>query len=131
MENRNRLYDFPRYPSLFINNHLPSRVYVIRLSHFPSYLRQRRSSDMMKLQGLITMVRSLFGGHRPTFGFVVLPFVRAVLFPSYAICWSWVREHVRRGRHVECFKSRFLCYTSPPLFSLFPTSLFSFLWFLP
>ena len=45
---------------------------------------------MMKLQGLITTTRSLFGGHRPTFGFVVLPFVRVVLSPSPAICWSYV-----------------------------------------
>ena len=37
---------------------------------------------MMKLQGLIATARSLFGGHRSTFGFVVLPFVGVVLFPS-------------------------------------------------
>ena len=86
---------------------------------------------MMKLQGLIATARIMFGGHLPTFGFVVLPFVGVVLFPSPAICWSWVKEHVWRGQRVECFKSRFLCYTSPPLFSLFPASLFSFLWFLP
>ena len=131
MENWNRLRDFPRCPGFFINNHLPSRVYVIHCSRFPSYLRQHRSSDMMKLQDLIATARSLFGGHRSTFGFVVLPFVGVVLFPSPAICWSWVREHVRKGRRVECLKSRFLCYTSPPLFSLLLASLFSFLWFLP
>ena len=45
---------------------------------------------MMKLQGLIAIARSLFGGHRPMFGFVVLPFVGVVLFPSPAICWSCV-----------------------------------------
>ena len=45
---------------------------------------------MMKLQGLTTTTRSLFGGHKPTFGFVVLPFVRVVLFLSLAICWSCV-----------------------------------------
>ena len=45
---------------------------------------------MMKLQGLIATTRSLFGGHRPTFGFVVLPFVGVVLFPSPVICWSCV-----------------------------------------
>ena len=45
---------------------------------------------MMKLQGLIATARSLFGGHRPTFSFVVLPFVGDVLFPSPAICWSCV-----------------------------------------
>ena len=50
---------------------------------------------------------------------LVLPFVRVVLFSSSAIFGSWVREHVRRGRHVECFKSRFLCYTSPTLFDFF------------
>ena len=45
---------------------------------------------MMKLQGWIATTRSLFGGHRPTFGFVVLPFVGVVLFPSPTICWSCV-----------------------------------------
>ena len=45
---------------------------------------------MMKLQGLIVTTRSLFGGHRSMFGFVVLPFVGVVLFPSPAICWSCV-----------------------------------------
>ena len=45
---------------------------------------------MMKLRGLIATVGSLYGGHRPTFGFVVLPFVEVVLFPSPAICWSCV-----------------------------------------
>ena len=45
---------------------------------------------MMKLQGLIAITRRLFGGHRLTFGFVVLPFVGVVLFPSPAICWSCV-----------------------------------------
>ena len=45
---------------------------------------------MMKLQGLITATQSLFGSHRPTFGFVVLPFVGVVLFPSPAIYWSRV-----------------------------------------
>ena len=86
MENQNRLRDFPRCPGFFIDNRLPSRVYVIRFSRFPSYLHQHRSSDMMKLQGLIATVRSLFGGHRPTLGFVVLPFVGVVLFLSPAIC---------------------------------------------
>ena len=32
----------------------------------------------------------MFGGHRPTFGLVVMPFVRVVLFPSPAIFWSCV-----------------------------------------
>ena len=45
---------------------------------------------MMKLQVLITNARSLFGGNRPTFGFVVLPFVGVMSFPSPAICWSCV-----------------------------------------
>ena len=86
MENRNRLCDFPRCPGFFINNRLPSRVYVIRRSRFPSYLHQIRSSDMMKLHGLIATARSLFGGHRPTFGFIVLLFVGVVLFLGPAIC---------------------------------------------
>ena len=45
---------------------------------------------MIKLQGLIAIAQSLFGGHRLTFGFVVLPFVGVVLFPSPAIYWSCV-----------------------------------------
>ena len=45
---------------------------------------------MMKLQGLIATARSLLGGHRPTFSFIVLPFVGVVLFPSPAICESYV-----------------------------------------
>ena len=45
---------------------------------------------MMKLQGLIVTARSLFGGRRPTFGFVVLPFVGVALFPSPASCGSCV-----------------------------------------
>ena len=40
---------------------------------------------MMKLQGLIATMRSLFGGRRLTFGFVVFPFVGVVLFPSPAM----------------------------------------------
>ena len=36
----------------------------------------------MKLQGLIATARSLFGGHRPMFGFDVLPFVGVVFFPN-------------------------------------------------
>ena len=45
---------------------------------------------MMKFQGLIATTGILFGGHRPTFGFVLLSFVGVVLFPSPAICWSCV-----------------------------------------
>ena len=45
---------------------------------------------MMKLQGLIATARSLFGSHELTFGFVVMPFVGVVLFPSPATCWSCV-----------------------------------------
>ena len=71
--------------AFFIDNRLPSRMYVIRRSCFPSCLCQRQSSNMMKLQDLIAIVRSLFNGRRPTFGFVVLPFVGVVLFPSPAI----------------------------------------------
>ena len=40
---------------------------------------------MIKLQGLIAIVRSLFGGRRPTFGFVALPFFGVVLFSSPTI----------------------------------------------
>ena len=62
---------------------------------------------MMKLQGLISTARSLFGGHRMTFGFVVLPFVRVVLFPNPAICWSYVAPQyshlmeLGQGTHLE------------------------------
>ena len=45
---------------------------------------------MMKLQGLITTERSMFGGRRPMFGFDVLPFVGVALFPSPASCGSCV-----------------------------------------
>ena len=45
---------------------------------------------MMKLRGLIATVRRLFGGCRPTFGFVVLPFIGVVLFPSPASCGSCI-----------------------------------------
>ena len=45
---------------------------------------------MMKILGLIAIARSLFGGHRLSFSFVVLPFVGVVLFPSPAICWNCV-----------------------------------------
>ena len=45
---------------------------------------------MTKLRGLIAIAQSLFGGHRPTFGFIVLSSVGVVLFPSPAICWSCV-----------------------------------------
>ena len=45
---------------------------------------------MMKLQDLIVTARSLFGGRRPMFGFVVLPFVGVALFPSPASCGSCV-----------------------------------------
>ena len=137
MENWNILHDFPRCPSFFLNNRLPSRVYIIRCSSFHSCLCQRQSSNLIKLLGLIATVRCLLDGHKSTFGFVVLPFVGVVLFlsspfvgvvlfPSSATLWSWAREHVRRGRRVECFKSRFLCYSSPPLFFPFLASLLSF-----
>ena len=35
---------------------------------------------MIKLQGLIATARSLFGGHRPTFGFNVMLFIGVVFF---------------------------------------------------
>ena len=59
-------------------------------SHFPSYLRQHKNLDMMKLQGSIATAQNLFGGHRPMFGSVVLPLVGVVLFPSPTIRWSCV-----------------------------------------
>ena len=37
---------------------------------------------MMKLQGLIAIAWSLFGGRRPMFSSDVLPFVGVVFFPS-------------------------------------------------
>ena len=37
---------------------------------------------MMKLQDSIVMARSLYDGLRPSFGFVVLPFVGVVFFPN-------------------------------------------------
>ena len=45
---------------------------------------------MMKLQGLIATMQSLFGGRRLTFGFDVFPFVGVVLFLSPASCGSCV-----------------------------------------
>ena len=45
---------------------------------------------MMKLWGLTATTRSLFGGCRLTFGFVVLPFVGVALFPSPTSCGSCV-----------------------------------------
>ena len=44
----------------------------------------------MKLQGLIATAQSLFVCQSSMFGFVVLPFVGVVLFPSFAICGSYV-----------------------------------------
>ena len=37
---------------------------------------------MMKRQGLIVTMRSLFGGRRPMFDFDALPFVGVVSFPN-------------------------------------------------
>ena len=45
---------------------------------------------MMKLPGLIAIVRSLFGSRRLTFDSVVLPFVGVALFLSLASCGSCV-----------------------------------------
>ena len=44
----------------------------------------------MKLQGYVATARSLVGGHKMVFGFVVPPFVGVVLFPSPASCGSCV-----------------------------------------
>ena len=72
----------PRHPGFFINNRLSLMVCVILRSQPSSSLRQCQSSYIMKLQGLISTARSLFGGHRLTFGFDVLPFVGVVFFPN-------------------------------------------------
>ena len=40
---------------------------------------------MTKLQGLIATMRSLFGDHRPMFGFNVLSFVGVVFFLSSSL----------------------------------------------
>ena len=90
MENRNKLRGFPRSPSFFINNSLPSMVCVILFSQILSFLRQCQSSYMMKFKDLIAAERSLFGCYRSTLGFVVLPFVGVALFPSPASCGSYV-----------------------------------------
>ena len=45
---------------------------------------------MMKPQGLTATARSLLGGRKLTFAFVVLPFVEVVLFPRPASCGSCV-----------------------------------------
>ena len=39
----------------------------------------------MKLQGLISTKRSLFGDRRPKIGFSVMPFVGVVFFPSSSL----------------------------------------------
>ena len=40
---------------------------------------------MMKLQGSIATARSLFGDHKMTFCFDVLPFLGVVFFPSSSL----------------------------------------------
>ena len=44
----------------------------------------------MKLQGYVATARSLLGGHKMVFSFVIPPFVGVVLFPSLASCGSCV-----------------------------------------
>ena len=44
----------------------------------------------MKLQGYVSTARSLLGGHKMVFGFVVMSFVGVGLFPSPASCESCV-----------------------------------------
>ena len=90
MGNWNETTWLPKRPGFLINNRLPSMVCVILCSQPSSPLRLCRSSFMMKRQGWITTMRSLFGGHRPTFGFDALPFLGVVLFPSTASCGSCV-----------------------------------------
>ena len=87
MENRNRLRDFPTCPWSFI---IIAFLRGCKLYPTLVFLCQRRSSDMMKLQDLIATARTLFGGHRSSFSFVVLPFVGVVLFPSPTRCGSCV-----------------------------------------
>ena len=77
-------------PSFFINNRLPSRVYAIHRSCFNFCLRQRRSWELMKLQGYVATARSLLGSHKMVFGFIVLPFFGVGLFPSPASYGSCV-----------------------------------------
>ena len=45
---------------------------------------------MMRFPELIATSWSLFGGHRLTFGFVVLPFVGVMFFPCPSHCGSCV-----------------------------------------
>ena len=90
MENRNRLHDFPRCSSFFIDNPPSSECVCYTLLSFSFLPSPTTTFGHDEASGLIASARSLFGGHRSTFGFVVLPFVRVVLFPSPAICWSCV-----------------------------------------
>ena len=45
----------------------------------------------MKFQGYIATARSLLGGHKMVFGFVVLPFIGVVLFPSPCLMCNFPR----------------------------------------
>ena len=89
---------------------------------------------MMKLQGLIATTRSPFGGRRLTFGFDILPFVEVVFFlisPLWELCCSLVLliEGIGPGNifggggtlRGSNFKSHFLHYSFPPLFSPSPS----------
>ena len=45
---------------------------------------------MIRFPDLIATARSLFGGCRLMFGFVVLPFIRVVFFPIPSHCGRYV-----------------------------------------
>ena len=72
----------PKTSRYSINSCLPAKHYVICRFDFPSYIYQRWCSNMMKLQDLIVLARSLYGGPNPSLGFVVLSFVGVVFFPN-------------------------------------------------
>ena len=65
-------------------------------------------------------MRSLFGGHRLTFGFVVLPFVGVVLFPSPAMSrpdsgFDPIGESEPSPRSDTIYLGLFTCFFFPEL----------------
>ena len=89
---------------------------------------------MMKLQGLIATIWSMFGGRRPTFGFDAVPFVGVVFFPNpplWELCCSLVLPIDGTGPgnifgggsalRGNIFKSHFVHYSFPPIFSPSPS----------
>ena len=90
MENRNKLHDFPRSPGFFINDHLSSRVYVIRRSPFsflPSPTSEFRHDEVLGFD--CHYVKSVWWS-KADVRFIVLPFVGVVLFHCPTICCSRV-----------------------------------------